>query len=59
MNPDSEKCKKYAQFASHMVRWQFSVIYWFMFITNLLVLFFASWIYTKYVSLPLQSLELG
>ncbi|PNY27830.1 Uncharacterized protein TCAP_02233 [Tolypocladium capitatum] len=45
--PDPELCHQYAQFASHMVRWQFKVIYWTMFITNLLVLFFASWLYTK------------
>ncbi|CEJ80425.1 hypothetical protein VHEMI00606 [[Torrubiella] hemipterigena] len=47
MEPNPELCKKYAQFASHMVRWQFKIIYWFMFITNLIVLFLASWIYTK------------
>ncbi|KND91836.1 hypothetical protein TOPH_03306 [Tolypocladium ophioglossoides CBS 100239] len=52
--PDPELCHQYAQFASHMVRWQFKVIYWTMFITNLLVLFFASWLYTKYVLLAGQ-----
>ncbi|KAF4120615.1 hypothetical protein GMORB2_2618 [Geosmithia morbida] len=45
--PDPELCKKYAQFASHMVRWQFKVIYWTMFIANLFVLFLASWSFTK------------
>lgn len=45
--PDEELCQRYAQFASHMVRWQFKVIYWTMFITNLFVLFLASWVFTK------------
>ncbi|KAI9154804.1 hypothetical protein HJFPF1_07361 [Paramyrothecium foliicola] len=47
---DDALCHRYAQFASHMVRWQFKIIYWTMFITNLLVLFLASWTYTKYVT---------
>ena len=46
---DPELCEKYAGFASHMVRWEFKIIYWTMFITNLFVLFLASWTYTKYV----------
>lgn len=49
--PNQELCEKYAQFASHMVRWQFKIVYWVMFVTNLLVLFFASWTYTRYTSL--------
>jgi hypothetical protein len=44
---DEELCRHYAQFASHMVRWQFKIIYWSMFITNLFVLFLASWTFTK------------
>jgi hypothetical protein len=46
---DPELCEKYAQFASHMVRWQFKIIYWVMFMTNLFILFLASWTFTKYV----------
>ncbi|KAL6362450.1 hypothetical protein LRP88_03732 [Fusarium phalaenopsidis] len=30
--PNQELCEKYAQFASHMVRWQFKIIYWVMFV---------------------------
>jgi hypothetical protein len=44
---DPELCEKYAGFASHMVRWQFKIIYWTMFMTNLIVLFLASWTYTR------------
>ncbi|KAH6892931.1 hypothetical protein B0T10DRAFT_400105 [Thelonectria olida] len=44
---DPELCERYAQFASHMVRWQFKIIYWTMFISNLFVLFLASWTYTR------------
>ncbi|KAL6849058.1 hypothetical protein ACO1O0_008588 [Amphichorda felina] len=44
---DPSLCKKYAQFASHMVRWEFKIIYWTLFITNLFVLFLASWTFTK------------
>ncbi|KAK5994103.1 hypothetical protein PT974_07543 [Cladobotryum mycophilum] len=44
---DEELCQKYAQFASHLDRWQFKVLYWFLFITNLMVLFIASWTYTR------------
>lgn len=47
--PDPELCRKYAQFASHLEKSQFLIIYWTMFITNLFVLFLASWSYTKYV----------
>lgn len=46
--PNQELCEKYAQFASHMVRWQFKIIYWVMFVSNLLVLFVASWTYIRY-----------
>ena len=48
--PDPALCKHYAEFASHMVLWQFQVIYWVLFVLNLSVLFFSSWIYTKYVA---------
>lgn len=48
--PDPALCKHYAEFASHMVLWQFQVIYWVLFVLNLAVLFFSSWIYTKYVA---------
>ena len=46
-----ELCEKYAGFASHMVRWQFKIIYWAMFMTNLIVLFLASWTFIKYAPL--------
>lgn len=52
---DPELCEQYAQFASHMVRWQFKIIYWSMFITNLFVLFLASWILIRYVKTQLSS----
>ncbi|KAH6988097.1 hypothetical protein BGZ61DRAFT_474675 [Ilyonectria robusta] len=42
-----ELCERYAGFASHMVRWQFKIIYWTLFISNLFVLFLASWTYTR------------
>ncbi|KAI5461772.1 hypothetical protein BGZ63DRAFT_487772 [Mariannaea sp. PMI_226] len=42
-----ELCERYAQFASHMVRWEFKIIYWTLFISNLFVLFLASWTYTR------------
>ncbi|KAJ4251883.1 hypothetical protein NW762_011180 [Fusarium torreyae] len=45
--PNPELCVKYAHFASHMVRWQFKIIYWTMFVSNLLVLFIASWTYIR------------
>ncbi|CAI6014165.1 unnamed protein product [Clonostachys chloroleuca] len=44
---DPELCQKYAQFASHMVRWQFKIIYWTLFMSNLVVLFLASWTFTR------------
>ena len=47
---DEELCQQYAQFASHMVRWQFKIIYWTMFMSNLFVLFLASWTFTKFVT---------
>ncbi|GAO15368.1 uncharacterized protein UV8b_07072 [Ustilaginoidea virens] len=46
-NIDPLLCHKYAQFAAHLDRWHFKVIYWTMFISNLLVLFFGSWVYTS------------
>lgn len=52
VGPDSARCLKYAQFASHMVRWQFKVIYWTLFIANLLILFFGSFVYIKCVAYP-------
>ncbi|KAH6969219.1 hypothetical protein DER45DRAFT_497383 [Fusarium avenaceum] len=45
--PNPELCVKYAHFASHMVRWQFKIIYWTLFVSNLLVLFIASWTYIR------------
>ncbi|KAH7160366.1 hypothetical protein B0J13DRAFT_519773 [Dactylonectria estremocensis] len=42
-----ELCERYAGFASHMVRWQFKIIYWTLFVSNLFVLFLASWTYTR------------
>ncbi|KAF1730551.1 hypothetical protein CRV24_010014 [Beauveria bassiana] len=47
VGPGSPKCLKYAQFTSHLGRWQFKVIYWTLFITNLLLLFFGSYVYIK------------
>ncbi|KAK0385300.1 hypothetical protein NLU13_7776 [Sarocladium strictum] len=44
---NEELCQKYARFASHLDRWHFKTIYWSMFVTNLLVLFVASWTYTR------------
>ncbi|PNP48523.1 hypothetical protein TGAMA5MH_00417 [Trichoderma gamsii] len=44
---DDRLCKKYAQFASDLDRWHFRIIYWFMFVLNLIILFVASWTYTK------------
>lgn len=46
---DEQLCKQYAQFASDLDRWHFKIIYWFMFVLNLMILFIASWTYTKYV----------
>ncbi|KAF5003619.1 hypothetical protein FDECE_9824 [Fusarium decemcellulare] len=45
--PSQELCERYASFASHMVRWQFKIIYWVLFVSNLLVLFVASWTYIR------------
>jgi hypothetical protein len=54
---DDKLCKRYAQFASDLDRWHFRIIYWFMFVLNLMILFVASWTYTKYVvSIPLIGL---
>lgn len=47
VGPDSPNCLKYAQFASHLDLWQFKVIYWTLFISNLLFLFFGSFAYIK------------
>ncbi|KAG6001482.1 hypothetical protein E4U21_004290 [Claviceps maximensis] len=44
---DPQLCIKYARFASHLDRWHFKVIYFSLFITNLLLLFFGSWLYTQ------------
>ncbi|KZZ88199.1 hypothetical protein AAL_08181 [Moelleriella libera RCEF 2490] len=44
---DPQLCVKYAQFASRLNRLHFKSIYWSMFITNLLLLFFGSWLYIK------------
>ncbi|ODA83540.1 hypothetical protein RJ55_02054 [Drechmeria coniospora] len=48
-DPDPELCRQYAHFASHLVRWQFKILYWTMFFVNLALLFLASWIYIKFV----------
>ncbi|CAM1507755.1 Fc.00g046030.m01.CDS01 [Cosmosporella sp. VM-42] len=45
--PDPALCEKYAQFASHLGRLEFKFIYWTMFAANLVVLFLASWTYTR------------
>lgn len=52
---DEALCQRYAQFASHMVRWQFKIIYWTMFVANLIVLFLASWVYMRSVPRTLCS----
>ncbi|KAL6897463.1 hypothetical protein GGI43DRAFT_385327 [Trichoderma evansii] len=44
---DEDLCKQYAQFASDLDRWHFKIIYWFMFVLNLMILFIASWTYTQ------------
>lgn len=54
---DPELCRKYARFASHMVRWQFKIIYWSMFISNLIVLFIASWTLIRYVAVHSPELK--
>lgn len=46
---DDKLCKKYALFASDLDQWHFRIIYWFMFVLNLMILFVASWTYTKCV----------
>lgn len=46
---DQALCDQYAQFASHLDRWHFKIIYWSMFVTNMVVLFLASWTYIQYV----------
>ncbi|PFH59001.1 hypothetical protein XA68_12930 [Ophiocordyceps unilateralis] len=45
--PDQELCRRYALFAADLQRGHFLILYWFMFIGNLSILFFASWIYIK------------
>ncbi|EFY94908.1 hypothetical protein X797_004724 [Metarhizium robertsii] len=44
---DPQLCQDYAQFASNLDKQNFRIIYWTMFITNLIVLFFGSWVYSK------------
>ncbi|KAG6014595.1 hypothetical protein E4U54_005051 [Claviceps lovelessii] len=44
---DPQLCVKYARFAAHLDRWHFKVLYFSLFITNLLLLFFGSWLYTR------------
>lgn len=44
---DDELCRKYAKFAADLDRWHFKIIYWFMFVLNLVILFIASWTYTR------------
>ncbi|KAF4595984.1 hypothetical protein GQ602_001597 [Ophiocordyceps camponoti-floridani] len=45
--PDQQLCRRYAGFAADLQRGHFLVLYWIMFIGNLSILFFASWIYIK------------
>lgn len=47
--PDPALCHRYARFAAGLERWEFKIMYWAMFGTNLIVLFLVSWVYTKYV----------
>jgi ABC-type maltose transport system permease subunit len=47
---DDELCRKYAKFAADLDRWHFKIIYWFMFVLNLVILFIASWAYTRYAA---------
>ncbi|KAL7918672.1 hypothetical protein ACQKWADRAFT_323583 [Trichoderma austrokoningii] len=44
---DDKLCKQYALFASDLDLWHFKIIYWFMFVLNFMILFVASWTYTK------------
>lgn len=44
---DPEKCQHYAGFMSHLNRRQFDALYWTLFITVILSLFIASWIYQR------------
>ncbi|PTB61728.1 hypothetical protein BBK36DRAFT_1190502 [Trichoderma citrinoviride] len=44
---DDELCKQYAKFAADLDRWHFKIIYWFMFVLNLVILFVASWAYIR------------
>jgi hypothetical protein len=57
--PDPVRCPYYAQFASDLERTHFDVIYWVLFIFNILLLFCASIVYMKYVPpfLPLPSYQ--
>lgn len=54
---DEDLCQRYAQFASDLDRWHFKILYWFMFVLNLVILFIASWTYTKY-TIPLLYMQL-
>ena len=45
---DDVRCQHYAKFAANLWRWQFDILYWFLFSFNLFVLFCASLVYVKY-----------
>jgi hypothetical protein len=51
-NPDVDpnQCHHYAAFASHLPRLQFDIIYWVLFVAVILMLFFASYRYSRSVS---------
>ncbi|CRK27303.1 hypothetical protein BN1723_003474 [Verticillium longisporum] len=44
---DPPRCAHYAQFASHLERWQFDLVYWALFIFNLFILFGAAYGYSR------------
>lgn len=46
---DDAQCKHYAQFASHLGRTSFDIIYWLLFVLVILMLFAASWRYGRLV----------
>lgn len=48
INP--EQCAHYAAFASHLGRKPFDVIYWLLFGLVIIMLFLASWKYSRSVS---------
>ncbi|KAK4449525.1 hypothetical protein QBC34DRAFT_298946 [Podospora aff. communis PSN243] len=44
---DPDQCRHYAAFASHLPRLQFDIIYWVLFAGVILMLFFASYRYSR------------